>query len=108
MKTKIVGATKGYGTRKRKNKNIATRDSDHKVNVPDDVDSLYRMESSYYSDELDSDNGQDGDIESYARKHVTFKKEEMHNFIKQSVLLSEYYLKHVSFGFTSTAEESYL
>ncbi|KHN31707.1 hypothetical protein glysoja_022572 [Glycine soja] len=67
-----------------------------------------RMESSYYSDELDSDNGQDGDIESYARKHVTFKKEEMHNFIKQSVLLSEYYLKHVSFGFTSTAEESYL
>ncbi|KAG4935314.1 hypothetical protein JHK82_049605 [Glycine max] len=83
MKTKIVGATKGYGTRKRENKNIATRDSDHKVNVPDDVDSLYRMESSYYSDELDSDNGQDGDIESYARKHVTFKKEEMHNFIKQ-------------------------
>ncbi|KAH1197128.1 Vacuolar cation/proton exchanger 5 [Glycine max] len=92
----VAASFYGYGTRKRENKNIATRDSDHKVNVPDDVDSLYRMESSYYSDELDSDNGQDGDIESYARKHVTFKKEEMHNFIKQSVLLSEYYLKHLT------------
>lgn len=107
MKTKIVGATKGYGTRKRENKNIATRDSDHKVNVPDAVDSLYRMESSYYSDELDSDIGQDDDIESHATKHVTFKKEDMRNFIKQSLLLSEYSIQ-VSFGFTSTTEESYL
>ncbi|KAG5027446.1 hypothetical protein JHK86_023360 [Glycine max] len=90
MKNKVEGVTRGYGTRQRKNKDIARRDNDHKVNVPDDADSLYKMESSYYSDELDSDIGQDDDIESHATKHVTFKKEDMRNFIKQSLLLSEY------------------
>ena len=107
MKNKVEGVTRGYGTRQRKNKDIARRDNDHKVNVPDDADSLYKMESSYYSDELDSDIGQDDDIESHATKHVTFKKEDMRNFIKQSLLLSEYSIQ-VSFGFTSTTEESYL